>query len=70
MVQPHGKAKTRDSGNAGYKRSTKSTKDLITKKLTALPPRNATDEIIKERGGIMKITQAGKLPRNRTQIRT
>ena len=46
----------------------KSTKDLIMEKLTVLPPRRTMYQIIKERGGIMKISQAGEFPRNRTQV--
>ena len=68
MVKPHGNEKTKDYGSSGYKRTMKSTKDLITQKLTVLPPRKKTDEIIKERGGIMKIEHAGEFPRNRTQV--
>ena len=68
VVKPHGNAKTKDYGSSGYKRTMKSTKDLITQKLTVLPPRKTTDQIIKERGGIMKIKHAGEFPRNRTQV--
>ena len=69
VVQAHGNKKKLDStGVRGYRRTTKSTKDLIEKKLTVVPPREATQEIIKERGGIMNITNAGVFPRNRSQI--
>ena len=52
----------------GYRRTMKSTKDLIEKKLTIVPPRKATQEIIRERGEIMNINNAGEFPRNRTQV--
>ena len=69
VVQAHGNKKKLDStGVRGYRRTTKSTKDLIEKKLTVVPPWEATQEIIKERGGIMNITNAGEFPRNRSQI--
>jgi hypothetical protein len=68
-VQAHGNKKKLDStGVRGYRRTTKSTIDLIEKMLTVVPPREATQEIIKERGGIMNITNAGEFPRNRSQI--
>lgn len=67
-VQPHGNAKNSRAGNAGYKRTMKSTKDFITEKLAVLPPRKAAHEIIRARGGIMKISQAGEFPRNRNQV--
>ena len=68
VVQAHGNKKLDSTGVRGYRRTAKSTKDLIEKKLTVVPPREATQEIIKERGGIMNITNAGEFPRNRSQI--
>ena len=46
----------------------KSTKDLIAEKLSLFPPREASHEIIKERGGISNISQSGEFPRNRNQV--
>jgi hypothetical protein len=69
VVQAHGNKKKFDSTSVrGYRRTTKSTKDLIEKKLTVVPPQEATQEIIKERGGIMNIKNAGEFPRNRSQM--
>ena len=69
VVQAHGNKKKLDSANVrSYKRTMKSTKDLIEEKLTVVPPWEATQEIIKERGGIMNINNSGEFPRNRSQI--
>ena len=68
VVQAHGNKKLDSTEVHGYRRTMKSTKDLIEKKLTIVPPREATQEIIKERGGIMNINTAGEFPRNRTQV--
>lgn len=68
VVKPHGNPKGKDVDNGSYKRTTKSTKELILKKLKSVPPRMATDKIIEERGDIMNICQAGDFPRNRNQV--
>ena len=69
VVQAHGNQKKLDSTIVrGCRRTMKSTKDLIEEKLTVVPLREAAQEVIKERGGIMKINNAGEFPRNRSQV--
>ena len=69
VVLTHGNKKKLDATIvSGYRRTMKSTKDLIKEKLTVVPPQEATQEVIKGRGGIMKINNARECPRNCSQV--
>lgn len=67
-VKAHGNCKNNNFGKPGFTRTMKSTKALIVEKLAVFPPRETSHDIIKERGGIMSISQSGEFPRNRNQV--
>jgi hypothetical protein len=58
-VKAHGNCKNNNFGKPGFTQTMKSTKDLIVEKLAVFPPRETSHDIIKERGGIMSISQSG-----------
>ena len=66
QVKQHGNAKSSRSGP--YKRTMTSTKSMIKEQTGSLPAREIVHKVIERRGGIMKVTSSGALPRNRRQV--
>ena len=65
-VQLHGNAKSSRCGP--FKRTMKSTINLIKDQIETLPARETVHKVIKDRGGIMKVESSGEVPRNRNQV--
>ena len=63
LVRPHGNAKS----NHPYRRTKESTKNLLKAELVNSCPKNATDKVYNDKGGIVNAHDIGDLPRNRTQ---
>ena len=64
LVRPHGNAKRSDQP---YRRTKQSTVNLLKAELEHSKPKDATNKVFTERGGIMMAQSAGDLPRDRTQ---
>lgn len=62
-IKPHGNSHTHDP----YLRSSKSTVQSLKKMLKSERPKEAVEQVSKERGGEMLADSAGSLPRNRQQ---
>jgi len=63
LVRPHGNAKS----NKAYRRTKESTKKLLKDKLHHKEPRHAVDEVLSDKGGVLKAESAGDIPRDRVQ---
>ena len=64
LVRPHGNSK---KGRQPYKRTKQSTINLLKTELDHNSPKDATDNVFTEKGGIVMAKCAGDLPRDRTQ---
>ena len=64
LIHPHGNSK---KGKQPYKRTKKSTVDLVKAELDHSSPKDATNKVFADRGGIVGARCAGDLPRDRTQ---
>ena len=63
LAHPHGNAKS----NHPYRRTKESTKNLLKAQLLNSCPKDATDKVCNDKGGIANVHDIGDLPRNRTQ---
>ena len=63
LVRPHGNAKT----NKPYRRTKESTKSLLREQLHQRDPKDAIDNVLSEKGGMLRAQNAGDIPRDRTQ---
>ena len=63
LVRPHGNAKS----NHPYRRTKESTKNLLKAEVVNGCPKDATNKVYNDKGGIVNAHDIGDLPRNRTQ---